>query len=177
MYRLLALTITFLIGSTSSAISVANLPLEQLALSQKGSIVLRNTSIGGLKIGMSENEVIKKLGVPKSRQVEPNGCTGTNDITLKYANLDLYILEGANKTDKSYLTAITTTNSRYITNQGIRVGNLMRKAEKAYTTSAVTGEKGLYLSLADRQQNECAITFSSNNGKTISEIDLVCAVC
>jgi hypothetical protein len=177
MYRLLALTIPFLVGSTSSAISLANPPLKQLALSQKGSIVLRNTSIGGLKIGMSENEVIKKLGAPKSRQVEPNGCTGTNDITLKYANLDLYILEGANKTDKSYLTAITTTNSRYVTNKEIRVGDLMRKAEKAYSKSAVTGEKGLYLSLADLKQNECAITFSSSNGKTISEIDLVCAVC
>jgi hypothetical protein len=177
MYRLLALTILFFIGSTSSAISLANLPLEKLALSQKGSIVLRNTSIGGLKIGMSENEVIKKLGTPSSRKIAPNGCTGTNDITLKYANLELYLLEGTNKTDKSYLSAITTTNSRYVTNKGIRVGDLMRKAEKAYTTSAVTGEQGLYLSLADRQQNECAIIFSSSNGKTISEIDLVCAVC
>ncbi len=177
MYRLLALTILFFIGSTSSAISFANLPLKKLALSQKGSIVLRNTSIGVLKIGMSENEVIKKLGAPKSRKVAPNGCTGSNDITLKYANLELYILEGTNKTDKSYLTAITTTNSRYVTNKGIRVGDSIGKAEKAYMASAITGEKGLYLSLADRTQNECVITFSSSNSKTVSEIDLVCAIC
>jgi hypothetical protein len=177
MYRLLALTIPLLIGSTSSAIALANLPTERLALSQKGSIVLRDTSIGGLKIGMSENEVIKKLGAPKSRKVAPNGCTGTNDITLKYSNLDLYILEGANKTDKSYLTAITATNSRYATNKGIRVGDSIRKVIEAYLTSAVSDEKGLYLSAVDPKNNECALTFSIVNGKTVNKIDLVCAIC
>jgi hypothetical protein len=177
MYRLLALTITLLIGSASSAISLANLHPSKLALSQKGSIVLSDTSIGGLKIGMSEREVIKKLGAPKSRKIAPNGCTGTNDISLEYSNLDLYIIEGAKKTDRSYLISITTTNSRYATNKRIRVGDSIGKAEKVYNKVAATGEKGRYLSLAALKDNECALTFSSKNSKTVSEISLVCAIC
>jgi hypothetical protein len=177
MYKFLAVAIPLFISSTSSTIPLSNPPTAKLALSQKGSITLSNTSIGGLKIGMSENEVIKKLGAPKSRKVEPNECTGTNDITLKYNNLDLYLLRGSRKTNKSYLVSITTNNSRYVTNKGIRVGDLMSKAEKTYSKTALTGEKGLYLSLADSKQNECAITFSSKNSKTMNEISLVCAIC
>jgi hypothetical protein len=177
MYRLLALTIPSLVVSTANGMSLANLPIEKLALSQQGSIVLSDTSIGGLKIGMSEREVIKKLGVPKSRKIAPNGCTGTNDISLEYSNLDLYIIEGAKKTDRSYLISITTTNSRYGTNKGIRVGDSIGKAEKVYKKVAATAEKGRYLSLAALKDNECALTFSSENGKTVSEISLVCAIC
>jgi hypothetical protein len=176
MYRLLILTTSLLVSATSSAIPRSDISLK-LALNQNGSMVLKNTSIGGLKIGMSEKEVLKKLGTPRSRKIAPNQCTGTNDITLKYSNLELYLLEGSNKTSQSYLSAITTNNSRYITNKGIRVGDLMSKAEQAYSKVATTNEKGLYLSLADRKQNECALTFSSSNGKTVSEIDLVCAIC
>ncbi|WP_373545848.1 hypothetical protein [Chamaesiphon sp.] len=126
---------------------------------------------------MSENEVIKKLGTPNSRQVAANGCTGTDDITLKYNNLAIYLEEGSNKKSKSHLTAIITTNSRYLTSKGIRVGDLMGKAEKAYSKTAMTGKKGRYFSLADRQQNECALTFVSKNSKTVSEINLACAIC
>jgi hypothetical protein len=177
MYRLLARTIPLLVISTSSVRSLANLHPAKLALSQQGSIVLSDTSIRGLKIGMSEREVIKKLGAPKSRKVQPNGCTGTNDIILKYSNLDLYILEGARRADKSYLTAITTTNSRYGTNKGIRVGDSIDKAGKIYKKAPASSEKGRYLSLTAPRNNECTLTFSSKNGKAVSEIVLVCAIC
>ena len=177
MYRFLVLAIFLSFGAIPSAMSSSNPPLEKLALSQTRSIVLNDTSIGGLKIGMSEDEVVKKLGTPKSRQVEANGCTETTDISLKYNNLVIYLLGGSSKKSKSYLVSITTTNSRYVTNQEIRVGDLMNKAEKAYAKAAVIGEKGRYLSLADRQQNECALTFLSNNSKTVSEINLACAIC
>jgi hypothetical protein len=176
MFKFLVFTILISIGSVSSATPRSRTPVA-LALSQKGYITLNNTSISGLKIGMSENEVIKKLGAPKSRKVRANGCTGTDDIALKYNNLDIYLLGGSNKTSKSYLTAITTTNSRYVMSKGIRVGDLMSKAEKAYSKTAVTGERGRYLRLADLKQNECTLTFSSKNSKTVSEIDLVCAIC
>ena len=177
MFKFLVFAIPLLINATSSAIPLSNTPLEKLASNKKGHITLSNTSIGGLKIGMSESEVIKKLGAPKSRRIAANGCTGTDDITLEYNNLDIYLLGGSDKTSKSYLSSITTTNSRYITNKGIRVGDLMSKAEKAYSKTAVTGERGWYLSLADPKQNECALTFSSKNSKTVSEINLVCAIC
>jgi hypothetical protein len=176
MFKFLVFAIPLLINSVSSATPLSTAP-GSLALSQKRSINLNNTAISGLKIGMSEGEVIKKLGAPKSRQVSANGCTGTDDIALKYNNLDIYLLGGSNKTSKSYLIAITTTNSRYVTSKGIRVGDLMSRAEKAYSKTAITGEKGRYLSLADLKQNECVLTFSSNNSKTVNEISLACAIC
>ncbi len=177
MYRFLIFAVSVLIISTSSAVSLSNTPLKELASRQKGEIVLRNTSIGGLKIGMSEKEVLRKLGTPQTRQVAPNLCTGTDDITLKYHHLTLYLEGGSNKTSKSYLFAITTTNSHYATNQGMRVGDLMSKAEQAYSKAAKNGEKGLYLSLADAKQNECALTFYSGTSKTVTEINLTCAIC
>ncbi|WP_310417457.1 hypothetical protein [Chamaesiphon sp. OTE_8_metabat_110] len=177
MYRLLILVMPLLVSATSGAMPRSNIPLEKLALSQKGSISIEQISIGGLKIGMSEGEVIKKLGKPRSRRIAPNGCTGTNDLTLEYPNLGLYLIDGSNEKEKSYLTAIRTTNSRYITNRRIRVGDSMIKAEKAYLKTAVPTKKELYLSLTDPKNNECNLTFSSSNGRTVSEINLVCAVC
>jgi hypothetical protein len=176
MFKFLVFAIPLLISSVSGATPLSRTHVS-LALSQKRYINLNNTAIGGLKIGMSESEVIKKLGAPKSRQVSANGCTGTDDIALKYNSLDIYLLGGADKTSKSYLTAITTSNSRYITSKGIRVGDLMSKAEKAYSKTAITSEKGRYLSLVDLKQNECALAFSSDDSKTVSEISLACAIC
>ena len=174
LYKLLIFAIPLLIGSTSNVTPLSNAPLEEFASIQTGQIVLGNTSVGGLKIGMSENEVIRKLGAPKNRQVSANQCTGNNDIDLKYNNLDLYLEKGSSKKARSYLIAIITTNSRYATNKRIRVGDLISKAEKAYSKAAETSEERRYLSLFDPKHAGCGLTFSSTNNKTVNEIRLAC---
>lgn len=139
--------------------------------------MLNKTSIAGLKIGMTETEVIKKLGTPQSRKVASNECTGTNGISLKYSNLDIYLLGGTVKKIESYLASINTTNPRYASDKQIKVEDLINKAERAYSKAAIAGYRGLQLSLADSKSNECALIFSSKNGKTIGEISLTCAIC
>lgn len=126
---------------------------------------------------MSENETIEKFGAPKSRKTGYNQCTAAYDTTLKYDRLDLYLEGDASKKSKRYVSSITTTNSQYSTNKGIRVGDSMKKAEKAYSKAAVTGEDGFYLGVNDAARTECSIIFSSRDRRTVSKIELGCATC
>ncbi len=177
MYKFLVLALPLLIESTSIPILPPNSYRERVFLSQKGSIDLSDTFIGGIKIGMSEREAIGKLGDPKSRKTGYNQCTAAYDTTLKYDRLELYLEGDARKTSKRYVSSITTTNSQYSTNKGIRVGDSMKKAEKAYSKTAVTGEDGFYLGVNDAARIECSMIFSSRDRRMVSEIELGCATC
>jgi hypothetical protein len=176
--KFLVFVLPLFINSTSISILLPNSSShEWVFLSQKGSFDLSNTFIGGIKIGISEREAIAKFGAPKSRNTGYNQRTAAYDTTLKYDRLELYFEGDARKKSKRYVSSITTTNSQYSTNRGIRVGDAIKKAERAYSKAAVTGEDGFYLGVNDAARTECSPIFSSRDRQTVSQIELGCATC
>ncbi|MEO6860522.1 MAG: hypothetical protein ABI180_03065 [Microcoleus sp.] len=82
--------------------------------------------IGGVKLGMSVEEAKRKLGKPQRDETKPGGkAIGGKVRTLTYSKLTVAAWDG-----KVYL--ISTTNPKYVTINGIKVGDKNQKVIKTY---------------------------------------------
>jgi outer membrane protein assembly factor BamE (lipoprotein component of BamABCDE complex) len=150
---------------------------DSLFLSQAREINIAKVSIGGLKQGMSETQVINIIGFPKSRETYFSECNQVYYISLEY-NKTLVTLYVDSKTSKGYLSTIKTTDPRYATNKGIKVGDSINKAEKAYSKKAspLEGKNTRYLAINDLSV-ACSLTFEADRKGKIKEINIDCFPC
>ncbi|NJN12494.1 MAG: hypothetical protein HC815_32870 [Richelia sp. RM1_1_1] len=101
--------------------------------SNKKEIDVTKISIGGIKLGMQEKELIQKLGKPKSRTIKyDDGCYNSYVTTWKYDGLEITGLSDTNNPSQSRVESMFTFSSRYPTEKGIKVGDNISKAQKAY---------------------------------------------
>jgi hypothetical protein len=159
------LIIIFMIPNTGSVVEASTI----IALSKKRYFNMDKESIGGFKLRMSENEVIKKLGTPKSRKkYYDNACSDSYISTIEYSDLWLEFIQDS-KTGKYYMLSISTTSSRYPVNTGIRVGDSMEKARKTYATGAfnvsgINSPKSNIFHFSDPVDSSIGIHFSGQKG-------------
>jgi hypothetical protein len=142
-----------------STLPIANSNREDIALSQKRKFDIKRASIGGLQLGISEKEVIKKLGLPKSRKTGYSPCGDNNYISLKYNGLNIELTANSG-TSKFHVDFITTTSSQYYTNTGIKVGDSMNKARQKYLKGTFNDTQEVdELCFSDPQYNWSGIVF------------------
>jgi hypothetical protein len=149
-------------------------------------------SIGGIKLGMKEKDIIKKLGKPKSRTTKYNDfCDlGLYTTTWKFDGLEIEGLSTSNNPSESEVHQITTSSSSYPTEKGIKVGDRISTALKAYSTLLSTNEYTSTLSISEllsKIDSENGLVypndaygglfFSINKQRGIREIRLVKGAC
>jgi hypothetical protein len=143
---------------------------KKLARAKLKLIDVSKISISKLKIGMNMQTVTKILGQPKRKKVEnDNTCHSSDVTTLNYDRLEIGVL-GKNS---GQIFNIQTTNPAYITSEGIRVGDLVSKAKKAYAKYQSQQD-----SEALRYVNESygGLAFKVSQG-IITEIDILSSSC
>jgi hypothetical protein len=86
---------------------------------------LTDVSIGGIKIGMTLQQVTNKLGKPTKTSQILDPCTGQNRITLRYDRLIINILGET-------VLEIESSNPLYQTGRKIKVGDPLSKAKNTY---------------------------------------------
>jgi hypothetical protein len=111
----------------SGSLKVASGVLPPHQLSARSGIDLDQVSIGGIKLKMTKQAVLQKLGKPRKTGQEQI-CYGPV-IRLTYPGITIDLEE---KGQKKYVTRISTSDSRYGTDRGVKVGDSIEKATKAY---------------------------------------------
>ena len=93
--------------------------------------------IGGVRLGMPVEEAKRKLGKPQRDETKPAGSwMGGKIRTLTYSGLTVAAWEG-----KVYL--ISTTNPKFLTMDGVKVGDNSQKVVKAYGYGSQSVQGGL----------------------------------
>ncbi|MUG96610.1 hypothetical protein F7734_31450 [Scytonema sp. UIC 10036] len=152
--------------------------------SNKKEIDVTRISIGGIKLGMEEKDIIKKLGKPKSRtKVYDDVCYSAYITTWKYDGLEIRALNysglgvrgiPASIANKNQVYHITASSSQYPTEKGVKVGDRTSKAEKAYSPFSSKNEGDILVYPNDAFGG---LSFLSNKQRVIRKIDILMASC
>jgi hypothetical protein len=132
-------------------------PVTNLAVTKKKAYSLSNFSIGGVVVKTDSAQVIQKLGKPWSVK-EFTGCVSTT--TLEYEKTTIAI--------DSSNWSFSTSNPKYRTDRGVRVGDSISKARRIYNPLislapnqklgileyTETGEQNLQMDLRFGYQND-----------------------
>jgi maltose-binding protein MalE len=147
--------------------------------SSKNAIDVSKISIGSIKLGMKEKDITKILGKPKSKTIKYDDvCYGSYITTWKYNELEIEGLSTTNNSNKSQVHMIITSTSRYPTERGVKVGDNISKAQKAYSNLLSKFERGEgFDNLAYSNDAYGGLVFSSNKQRVIRKIRLVAASC
>ena len=114
---------------------------------------IKDGQIGNLKTGEQLNDVFKKLkNLTVVRDSVPE-CEGCDTYTPLYKvstfdNKDLFVFEpGWDSADHGKLFRIRTSNERFITDKGIRVGLTLKDLKEKYQLDEVDvgGETGIHI--------------------------------
>jgi hypothetical protein len=130
---------------------------------------LTDVSIGGIKIGMTLQQVTNKLGKPNKISQILDPCTGQKSITLRYNKLIITILG-------ERVLQIENSNPLYQTGERIKVGDPLSKAKRTYdrllsTPASKDGGDLLYNKSADG-----ILRFKSQQGR-ITSISIIVNDC
>jgi hypothetical protein len=147
--------------------------------SNRKAIDVSKISIGGIKLGMKEKDIIKILGKPKSRAIRYDDvCYSSYITTWKYNGLEIEGLSTTNNPSQSQVHLIDTFSSRYSTEKGVKVGDSVGKAQKAYSNLLSKFERGEeFDNLAYSNDAYGGLVFSSNKQRVIRNIRLVATSC
>jgi outer membrane protein assembly factor BamE (lipoprotein component of BamABCDE complex) len=171
-FVLLALAnVSLTLGSTPlSFANIVSVPSPSFVVSKadKPLIDVAKVSIGSLKLGMNEKQVIRLLGKPSSNEKEQgiSNCYWTTSTSIKYRNLDILVADGS-------VDVITTTSKSYVTNEGVRVGDPISKAKNIYgrkfgSEQVIRTKEKYYVAYINA--NNGGISFEANQQGIITEI-------
>jgi hypothetical protein len=157
-----------LLSGVSSASLVRSAQKNDSLISQSDKsreIDISKISIGRLKLRMNVKEVKKILGQPSQRQQIKDMCL-ENATKLKYNKLEITLYNPPNPSD---IFSISTSNPSYSTSEGIRVGDSIGKAKRAYAKykSTLNGQNLVY----PANMGESSLLFKVDKG-LITEIIL-----
>ena len=155
--------------------NISNYRINLFEKSSKKAIDVSKISIGGIKLGMKENEIIKQFGKPKSRTTKYDDvCYGAYITTWKYNGLEIEGLSTSNNASISEVHQIATSSLSYPTEKGVKVGEGISKAQKAYSAFSSRFSEN---NLAYSNDAYGGLVFSSNKQRVIREIRLLAASC
>lgn len=138
-----------LFTSVCIALSVASIsPVyaapHQTAMLQAKPSPLKNASLGGIKFNMSEREVQRIMGKPTKRKQSKLEQCGEPAVTYVYYTYKNFQVELSEQEEEGGIVVKTviTTDRRFRTNKGIRVGDSIKKAQVADPTLAKVDRSG-----------------------------------
>jgi hypothetical protein len=132
--------LTFICVATicsSAAVVGAEFDQPQILQAAKNIVDSRKSSLGGIRFGLSEKQVMRQFGKPQNRKIGMN-C-GDQTIKLTYKNIAMLLFIDA---EKSQVFKIETASRLYRTDQGIRVGDSIEKAKAAYPSLLLVAANG-----------------------------------
>ena len=155
--------------------SIADNPLGVIQVAPRqlaaGGRDLTDVSIGGIKIGMTLQQVTEKLGKPAGTSQISDPCLGQKRITLRYPQLVITVLG-------ERVLQIENSNPLYQTGEKIQIGDPLSKAKRTYdrilSTPSSTNEEGREL-VYDRGLDGI-LRFKSKQGK-ITSISIIVNDC
>jgi hypothetical protein len=125
-------TSLFIALSVASISPVYAAPHQTAMLQSESAYSLRQTSsLGGIKFELSERQVYKILGKPLKREqskLEQCGEPAATYVFYNYRNSEVELGEYQGKIG---VKSFKTTDRRFRTNKGIRVGDSIKKAQSA----------------------------------------------
>ncbi|MBF2067993.1 MAG: hypothetical protein IGS39_26780 [Calothrix sp. C42_A2020_038] len=181
-HLMIALSITALTGlSPATGANQTNLSSEKLSLAQsrtkqtpKASLVSHTKArLGGISLSMTEAQVRRILGRPKSVRNENSPAVGKLRF-LQYQDISVGLVEDVNKPNSFSVYRFSTKSRRYSTPDGIRVGDNRAKVIKAYgQVSPRSRDRKTYLSYQiDLQDIPAALIFEIEAGR-VTEISCI----
>jgi hypothetical protein len=160
---------TIAIVSISPFSQIDTFRLDRDLISQRRSIGIdiSKIEIAGIGYGMTEREVLSKLGNPHSTKISSN-CLGSID-RLFYPGLRID-LETRNR--QKYVTWIEATGTGYATNRGVKIGDSIAKAVKIYDQTANL-LLGRILTIRSDRYGDLFLRFEADNLNRITQISIV----
>jgi hypothetical protein len=156
---------------------ISIIPLSQIdAFSRDRDRISQHRSIGidiskieiaGIRYGMTERAVLRKLGNPRSTKVSSN-CLGSID-RLFYPGLRID-LETRNR--QKYVTWIQVTGTGYRMNSGVKIGDPIAKAVKIYDPTANL-LLGRILTIRSDRYGDLFLRFEADRLNRITQISIV----
>ncbi len=110
------------------------------------SLSRKTSSLGGVKFYMSERQVYKIIGKPLKREklkLEQCGEPLSTYVFYTYKNSQIQLSEEQGKIG---VTTFKTSDRRFLTNKGIRVGDSIKKAQAADPSLEKAGNDGMWIS-------------------------------
>jgi hypothetical protein len=162
--------IPFSLANNQNSYEMEQVHLTGGKLAKGREIDVSKISIGKIKIKMNTSTVTKILGQPSRKQVEYDDvCYSSYITTLNYKQLEV----GAFGQNIGLVYNIKTTNPAYATSEGVKVGDPISKAKKAYAKYQSQQD-----SEALRYVNQAfgGLKFTTRQG-IITEIDLLGSSC
>jgi hypothetical protein len=133
------------VSSISPVYAEVSTPKDDGVSADEVEISSKNSSIGGIKRGMLEQQVRRILGKPVKRQRVKTAYCGDPIVLVNYTyknmKIELYEEAGTTKVNK-----IEISNRFYRTDKGIRVGDSIKKAKAAYPTLNVAEDSDTWYS-------------------------------
>lgn len=164
-----------------NALVVVNTAMISVAESR---IDISKVSIGGVYLSTNSKGIISKIGKPHSVSSPPEGCIGYpnywnyDGITIRRSSDVRHINRGFDRVlaTEGDIYDIETTDSRYPTNKGIKVGDSITKAARVYSKHAEKSKDGFQLVLEGSNGPGGLLFYAGKNGK-IKKIELLYDVC
>lgn len=117
--------------------TVATLERMLSATQKPAALNYSRLGIGDVRLGMSVEEAKRKLGKPQRDETKPAALAiGGKIRTLTYSALTVAAWEG-----KVYL--ISTTNPKFLTIDGVKLGDNSQKVIKTYGYGSQSGQGGV----------------------------------
>ncbi|GJD17054.1 hypothetical protein RIVM261_020100 [Rivularia sp. IAM M-261] len=129
--------------------------------------------LGGISLSMTEAQVRKILGKPKSVKNEDSPAVGKLRY-LQYQDISVGLVEDGDNSNKFSVYRFSTRNRKYVTPGGIRVGDNRAKVIKAYgqVSPQQEGQKGYLSYQIDLKDIPAAFIFEIEAGR-VTEISCI----
>lgn len=187
-HLMIALSLTVLTGLShvqmvmpATTTNQTNLLTKKLVLAQSSSnqtpkaslIPHAKAKLGGISLSMTEAQVRKILGKPKSVKNENSVAVGKLRY-LQYPDISVGLVEDGDNSNKFSVYRFSTRSGKYVTPGGIRVGDNRAKVIKAYgQVSPQQESRKSYLSYQiDLKDIPAAFIFEIEGGR-VTEISCI----
>lgn len=128
-------------------------------------------SIGGVRIQMTEKQVLNLLGKPPNRSTGKSFCGLNRFIELNYSQGKI-VFEESTRKNNFYVITIVTKTHKWATEKGIKVGDNISKAKKLYTFTE-TKRYGGEWHVKGKINRPGILTFKTNAQSEIVAVHLV----
>lgn len=120
---------------TSLSIVDANSNYNQIDDDSNQTVIdVSKISIGGIKLGMREQDLVEILGKPKSIKTEYDDARYRSYVTTwEYNQIKIKGLSTNNNSTQSKVHQITVSSPNYHTEKEVKVGDKIDKAQKTYS--------------------------------------------
>jgi hypothetical protein len=154
-----------LVSSTILPISAVSSNQQFHLMATPQDSIKPNNSLGSIAMGMTEQQVVKRLGKPRRITTAYDNCSGNNFQTFAYRQLEVVIRTNT-------VVILRTSSPKYATSSGIRVGDSIDKLQSIYPNISLISEKSIITHIAGDNSGIYLYFGHKNNKITTIEIFL-----